>query len=101
MIAEFSIVPLGVGESLSEDVARCLRIVEESGRDYRLTAMGTILEGEWDEVMAIIRECHQEVLKHAPRVLTTIRIDDRKGAKGVLEKKVTKVEELLGRELRK
>jgi len=100
MIVEFSITPLGRGESLSEDVARVLDLVDRSGLDYRLTPMGTIVEGEWDEVMALIRECHHLVLERAPRVATWIHIDDRKGAKGRISYKVKSVEERLGRELR-
>ena len=50
IVCEFSVVPLGAGESLSEQVAKCLKIVQESGLPYQLTPMGTILEGEWDEV---------------------------------------------------
>jgi uncharacterized protein (TIGR00106 family) len=101
MIAEFSVAPVGVGVSMSQHVARCLTIVEESGLDYRLTAMGTILEGDWDEVMRVIQRCHSAVLEDAPRVLTTIRIDDRKGARDVLERKVSNVERIVGHQLKK
>lgn len=86
---------------MSRHVARCLEIVEESGLDYQLTAMGTIIEGEWDQVMEVVRRCHHEVLAGVSRVLTTIRIDDRKGVEGALSTKVASVERVLGRELRK
>ena len=54
ILAEFSIVPLGKGESVSAIVARVLKIVAESGIPYKANPMGTVLEGEWDRVMGII-----------------------------------------------
>ena len=101
MIVEFSITPIGKGESLSEDVARVLDLVDKSGLPYKLTPMGTIVEGEWDEVMDLIRECHHLMRERAPRVATWIHIDDRKGAAGRIRHKVEAVEKRLGRELRK
>lgn len=101
MIAEFSIVPLGKGEGLAGAVARILDIVDRSGISYQATAMGTLVEGEWDDVIALIRECHAEMRKHAPRVLTRISIDDREKARGRLKGKIEDVERILGRELRK
>lgn len=100
MIVEFSITPIGKGESLSADVAKVLDLVDKSGLDYRLTPMGTIVEGEWDEVMELIKRCHQAMLERANRVSTRIHIDDRKGAKDRIRHKVQAVEEKLGRELR-
>ena len=100
MIVQFSIVPLGRGTSVSRRVAEALRIVESSGLDYRLTPMGTVVEGSWDDVMALVRQCHRAVLKHEKRVLTTITIDDRKGAKNRIEMKVKSVEKKAGKKLR-
>ncbi|MFZ5832893.1 MAG: MTH1187 family thiamine-binding protein, partial [Planctomycetota bacterium] len=59
VVAEFSMFPIGKGISLSAYVARCLEIVDRSGLNYRCHAMGTLLEGEYDEVMAVVRECFQ------------------------------------------
>ncbi|HIC96602.1 TPA: MTH1187 family thiamine-binding protein [Candidatus Bipolaricaulota bacterium] len=102
MIVEFSITPLGKGESLSEDVARVLNLVDKSGLDYRFTPMGTIVEGEWDEIMELIKRCHHLMLERANRVSTWIHIDDRKGVpRDRLRHKVKAVEERLGRELKK
>jgi uncharacterized protein (TIGR00106 family) len=92
LIAEFSVVPVGKGESLSSYVAECVKIVEESGLEYRLCPMGTVVEGEYDEVMEVIGRCHARVRQMASRVLTTIRIDDREGARGVIDSKVKSVE---------
>ena len=101
MLAEFSIVPLGKGEGVSQYVAECLRVVEGSGVEYRVNPMGTVLEGDFDEVMAVICECHKRVASMASRVLTTVRIDDRRGVEGALDSKVRSVEQKLGVELRK
>jgi|HubBroStandDraft_6_1064221.scaffolds.fasta_scaffold1207692_1 uncharacterized protein (TIGR00106 family) len=58
VMLEFSVSPLGLGESVGAYVARSLEIVEESGLGYRLHAMGTILEGEWDEALAVVTRCY-------------------------------------------
>jgi len=99
MIVGFSVIPLGVGEELKELIAEALSIVEKSGLPYKLGAMQTTVEGEPEQVMGLIMECHRRVLELAPRVLTNITIDDRKGASGRLEGKVRDVEEILGRKL--
>lgn len=95
IVCEFSITPIGVGESLSPYVARCEKIVRESGLPNLLTPMGTVIEGEWDEVMAVIRACHMAVRADCRRVSTLIRIDDREGPRGRMLQKVRSVEEKL------
>ncbi len=101
VLVQFSVVPLGQGSSVSPAVAKALRIVAESGLTYKATPMGTVLEGEWDAVMAVVKQCHQEVLKSSDRVLTSVSIDDRKGMDGRIDKKLASVEHKLGRELKK
>jgi uncharacterized protein (TIGR00106 family) len=93
MIAEFSVVPIGEGESLSPYVAECLKIVRKSGLKYELTASATILEGDYDQVMDVIGQCHKKVRSMTDRVMTSIRIDDRAGATNEIERKVRSVEE--------
>ena len=99
MLASFAVIPLGVGEELKELIAEALLIVEESGLPYKLGAMQTTVEGEPDEVMGLIMRVHRRVLELAPRVLTSITIDERKGAVGRLEGKVSDVQEIVGRTL--
>lgn len=94
-LAEFSVVPVGVEESISRYVAECVKIVESSGLDYQLTPMGTLIEGEVDEIMQIILQCHRRVMEMSNRVVTSIKIDDRKGRRGALEAKVRSVREKL------
>ena len=100
MLAEFSITPIGKGTSVATYVARCLDIVDASGLDYRMNAMGTVVEGPFDEVLSLIASCHKAVAKDCDRVSTIVKIDDRKGATRQLEAKVRRVEEALGRKLR-
>ncbi len=99
MLASFSILPVGVGEELKEHVAKVLALVDESGLDYKLGAMQTTVEGNPDDVISLIMKCHRLMKDIAPRVLTSITIDDRKGAGGRLTGKVSDVEEVLKRRL--
>ncbi len=97
MIAEFSMVPLGVGVSVSQYVAKVIKLVDESGLPYRVHAMGTIVEGQWDEVMELIKKCRNLLMDEVERLVIDIKIDDRKGATGRIEAKIKSVEEKLGK----
>jgi uncharacterized protein (TIGR00106 family) len=101
MVVEFTVVPVGRGEPLAGPVARIVDIVDRSGLPYQLTAMGTIIEGDWDEVFGVVRKCHEAMRKEASRVSTHIAIDDREHAKGRIRGKVEDVEKALGRPLKK
>lgn len=101
MLVQFSIVPLGVGSSIGAQLARVLGIVDESGLPYKVNPMGTVVEGEWADVMRLIKSCHDSVMKESDRAITTISIDDRKGKPNRLEEKVKSVEKRLGRKLKK
>ncbi len=102
MLAEFSVFPIDKGgEGLSRYVAESMKIIEESGLDFEVHALGTLIEGPADDVFRVIRACHDNMLRHGDRVMTTIKIDDRKGAEGRIKGKVRSVEERLGRELPK
>ena len=96
MLAAFSITPLGVGDSVSESVAEAVRIVRDSGLPNETNAMFTNIEGEWDQVMAVIKACVMKVGEVAPRVSVVIKIDHRPGVTDGLHAKVTAVEERLG-----
>jgi len=100
MLAEFSVVPLGRGESVSEYVAECLKIVDASGLDYRINPMGTVVEGDYDEVMALVKKCHMRVMELSNRVVTTVKIDDRIGVKHMMSGKISSVEGKLGKKLK-
>jgi len=101
VLLEFSMSPLGEGESVSRYVARSLEIIESSGLDYRMNPMGTVLEGEWDEVMAVVTRCFERMSQDCDRVTASIKMDYRRGRKGRLESKIASVENRLGRKVRK
>ena len=99
VLLEFSMSPLSQGESVSAYVARSLDIVDRSGLPYRLTPMGTIIEGEWSEVMAVVTACFEAMRTDCSRISTSIRIDYRAGPGGRLKSKVDSVQAKLGRKL--
>jgi len=95
-LAIFAIAPHSGEEHLSRFVARTLERVRASGLDYQITAMGTLVEGEPEEVFNLIRDCHIMMREQAPRVGTKIWIDDQVGKTGRIRDKVSSVEEKLG-----
>jgi uncharacterized protein (TIGR00106 family) len=101
LLAEFSIWPMDKGESVGQYVARCLDIVDRSGLPYKLGPLGTCIEGEYDAVMAVIRDCHRALEGDASRIACFVKMDWRKGHSGRLEQKVRSAEKLVGRELHK
>ncbi len=100
VLAEFSIWPMDKGESVGQYVARCLDLIDKSGLPYRLGPLGTCVEGEWDEVMGVIRQCYEALAADCNRISCTVKIDYRKGRKDMLSSKVESVERALGRKLR-
>ncbi len=101
VLLEFSMTPLDKGESVSEYVSRSLEIISQSGVDYRLNPMGTVLEGEWDEVMGVVKQCYEKMSSDCKRITCGIKIDYREGKSGRLESKVASVEKKLGKKLNK
>ncbi|HEX3791892.1 MAG TPA: MTH1187 family thiamine-binding protein [Pseudonocardiaceae bacterium] len=93
MLVAFSVTPLG-GESdgVGAAVAEAVRVVRESGLPNETTAMFTTVEGEWDEVMAVVRRATEVVQEVAPRVSLVIKADIRPGYTGQLRAKVERVE---------
>jgi len=100
MLVEFSVVPIGVGQSVGDSVAKVLAIVKDSGLPYKINPMGTVVEGQWNDIMKLLKKCHTVVLKDCERVITNIKIDDRKGKTGRIDYKVKSVEKRLGAKLR-
>lgn len=96
VIVEVSFVPLGVGVSLSKYVAEVLRIIERSGLTHEFHSMGTNIEGEWDEVMAVIHHCHDRLFEMgAPRVSTGLKISERRDKPYAMKGKVESVKRIL------
>ena len=101
MLVQFSIIPLGKGPGIGDEIARVLKIVDSSKLPYKINPMGTVVEGSWAEIVRLIRKCHNTVLKNSERIITTISIDDRKGKKNRIEEKVRSVEKRLKTTLKK
>lgn len=101
MLAEFSIVPTDKGESVSKYVAEILDIIDQSGLEYKLHAMGTTVEGTCDDVFELIKLCHNTMRMYSNRVVTHIAIDDRAGAEHRLQGKPNSIENILGRKLQR
>ena len=97
MIAAFSITPVGTGESVSASVADAVRLVRDSGLPNETNAMFTNVEGEWDDVMALLKACVMKVAEEAPRVSVVLKLDYRPGVTDGLRRKVQAVEDHLRR----
>lgn len=101
MVLELTIIPRGQGRSISGDIAILARMIEGSGLDYKMTAFGTLIEGTWDQLMEVAKNCHFETRKENERVLTMMRLDDYGERTGEIEGAVDRVEKKLGRAIRR
>src|SRR5947209_20168328 len=99
VLLEFSMSPLGKGESVGKYVARSLEIVDKSGVHYRLNPMGAVLEGDWDDVFGVVKQCFERMKKDYNRISCSLKVDYRKRAPGRLHAKLANVEKHLGRHL--
>ncbi len=95
VLLEFSITPLGKGESVGAYVARCVEVVRQSGLNYELHAMGTIVEGELDAVLGVLRDCFAALEPDCSRITCTAKFDYRRGPAGRIVSKVQSVERRL------
>ncbi|GAB1645665.1 MTH1187 family thiamine-binding protein [Krasilnikovia sp. MM14-A1259] len=95
MLVAFSVTPLGAGDAVGDLVAEAVRVVRASGLPNRTDAMFTTIEGEWDEVMAVVKQAVDAVAAHAPRVSVTLKADVRPGVTGALDAKVAHIERRL------
>jgi len=93
VIADLCVVPLGVGVSVSKEVAACERVLREAGLNVHLHAYGTNVEGEWDDVFAAVKRCH-EVLHQmgVPRITSTLRFGTRVDREQSMDDKIRSVE---------
>lgn len=95
MIVAFSLTPLGLGEDVGEVVAEAVRVVRASGLPNRTDAMFTSIEGEWDEVMRVVKQAVDAVAARAPRVSMVLKADMRPGVTDGLTTKVEAIERYL------
>src|SRR5437879_13586350 len=99
VLLEFSMAPLGKGESVGKYVARSLEIVDKSGVDYRLNPMGTFLEGDWDDVVGVVKQFFGRLKKDCKRISCSIKVDYGQETQRRLNAKVPCVEKRLARHL--
>ena len=95
MIVAFSVSPLGESDGVAEAVAKAVQVVRESGLPNETNAMFTLIEGEWDEVMAVVKRATEVVQAEAPRVSLVLKADIRPGHTGELTGKVDRLEQHL------
>ncbi len=96
---DLCLVPLGVGVSLSSYLAACQKVIEQTGLDYEIGPNGTAIEGEWDQVFACVRACHEVVhAKGTTRIYTTLKVNTRIDRKQSFREKVPSVKAFLSSE---
>ena len=95
VIIEMSIFPMDKGESVSQYVARAIKIIQASGLPHEMNPMGTCIEGEWDEVMDVVNRCFQDLQKDCNRINLSLKADYRKGISNRMKGKVASVQEKL------
>lgn len=95
-LMEFSMIPLDKGSSFSQYVAKILAIVDNSGLDYRLNPMGTVVEGDFDDLLSLIARCFRALEKESDRISLQVKFDYRKGVAGALASKIRSVEAKAG-----
>lgn len=100
VLLEFSISPMDKGASVSEYVARSVDIIDKSGLDYELHSMGTIIEGEIDQVLSVFQQCLETMAADCDRITCSAKLDYRNAGGGRLKSKVASVEKRLGRKLK-
>lgn len=101
MLADFRIIPIGKGTHLTPQIAEVMKLVEASKLNYAINDMTTTVEGDWDSVMKLMRQCCHKVLEGADRVTLAVTIDERKDKTVHLGDKVKSVEQTLGKSLKK
>ena len=96
----FSMSPIDKGESVSKYVSRSLKIIDESGIDYQLNSMGTVLEGTWDECFDVVKQCYDRMRQDCNRIAVSIKVDYRKGTDDRLSSKIESIEKKVGKSLK-
>jgi uncharacterized protein (TIGR00106 family) len=96
-LMELSMYPVDKGESLSPYVAILIDVIDQSGLDYALGPMGTVIEGEWDELVALLTRCYNILAPVSNRVIANVKFDSRKGSVGRLAGKVKSVQEKMAK----
>ncbi|MBT7864267.1 MAG: MTH1187 family thiamine-binding protein [Gemmatimonadetes bacterium] len=99
VIADLCVVPMGVGVSVSKYVATCEQVLSDAKLNPHLHAYGTNIEGEWEDVFAAIKKCHEKIHQlGAPRISTTLKFGTRTDRDQTMQEKVSSVETKLSAE---
>ena len=101
MLVELSIIPVGAAANWSDELAEALKLIDASGLPYQLNPSSTCIEGDWDEVMALVKRCHDRARQSSRQVITMVKIEDEEGVRDQLTRNVAAVEEKAGRPLRR
>ena len=105
VVAEFRITTAGANASMSDDIAKAVKIIDASGLRYEVHPMGTIVQGSVDEVFDLFRRCHKAVARKAERVFSTITIDDRRDrasrTRRPMQSKMQSIRHKLGKKLQR
>lgn len=96
MLFSLSMFPVGATDSLEEPVSRVVEEIDRAGLTYQTTGMSTVIEGEWDEVLPVIRAAHEKLRREYDRVYMTLAVDDHPGSEGRITGAVEDVERRLG-----
>lgn len=99
VIVEFAMFPTDKGDSVSSYVSKVIDHIDKSGTTYKLTPMGTLLEGTWDEVFSLITECFRILEPHSSRIYSVMKVDYRKGDKPRMAQKIESIQNKLGRNI--
>ena len=99
-LMELTMIPLDKGSSFSKYVATTLDIIDSSGMNYQLTPMGTIIEGEWRDLLSLLDKCFNALNEVSDRISVSVKFDHRKGREGRLRSKIKSVEDKVGRRLK-
>ncbi len=92
VMVDLCVVPIGVGVSVSEYVAECERLIAAAGLEAQLHPYGTVIEGEWDAVFAVVKRCHERVHEMgAPRVFTSLKVGTRTDREQTMQDKLDSV----------
>ena len=96
VMVDLCVVPIGVGVSVSDYIAECERIIQAAGLESQLHPYGTVIEGEWDAVFAVVRQCHESVHEMgAPRVFTSLKVGTRTDREQSMQDKIDSVNQKL------
>ncbi len=101
MLIQFSMFPVGSGESASGEVSKIIDIIDKSGLAYKMSSMSTVIEGEWDDIIPVINQCRLKLKESNDRIYMIMTMDDRKGARSRIEGKVESIERKLNRKIKK